>query len=203
MAEAADPIRLPGGGEVILRPLEPGDRERLRDGFARLGDDSRYQRFMAPKNALTAGELTYLTDIDHVDHEAIAAVDAATGEGVGVARYVRDEARGTVAEAAVTVVDDWQGRGLGKLLLDRLVARAEANGIEHFTASLLITNLAVRSLLEGIGEVRVVRVGDGSMDVDVALPVDRDALRLALRQAARREARLADRARPEPPESAA
>ena len=44
MAEAADPIRLPGGGEVIVRPLEPGDREGLRDGFARLGDVSRYQR---------------------------------------------------------------------------------------------------------------------------------------------------------------
>jgi GNAT superfamily N-acetyltransferase len=203
MAEEGDPIRLPGGGEVVLRPLGPGDRERLRDGFARLGGVSRYQRFMGPKKALTAGELTYFTAIDHVDHEAIAAVDAATGKGVGVARYVRDDARPTVAEAAVTVVDDWQGRGLGKLLLDRLVARAEANGIAHFTASLLITNLAVRSLLEGIGEVRVLRVGDGSMDVDVDLPVDRDALRLALRQAARREARLADRARPEPPESAA
>jgi len=193
MADEGERIRLEGGGEVLIRPVETSDRERLAAAFARLGERSRYQRFMAPKKSLTERELTYLTDVDHVAHEAIAAVDPKTGDGVGVARYIRDPERPTVAEAAVTVADEWQGRGLGKLLLDRLVERAEANGIERFSASLLIANRAVRHLLEQIGEVRVLRQGEGSMDVDVEFPVDRDALQTALRGAARRLAALVPR----------
>ncbi|HWT24976.1 MAG TPA: GNAT family N-acetyltransferase [Solirubrobacteraceae bacterium] len=191
MADGGDRIRLPGGGEVLLRALEPSDRELLATAFAGLGERSRHQRFMATKTSLTERELTYLTDVDHVDHEAIGARDAETGEGVGVARYVRDPERPATAEAAVTVVDAWQGRGLGTLLLDRLVERAEENGIERFSASFLIANRAVRHMLDEIGEVRVLRQGEGSMDVDVEFPVDRDALHAALRGAARRLAALA------------
>jgi GNAT superfamily N-acetyltransferase len=193
MADEGERIRLEGGGEVLVRPVEASDRERLSAAFARLGERSRYQRFLAPKTSLTARELTYLTNVDHVAHEAVAAVDPETGDGVGVARYIRDPERPTVAEAAVTVVDEWQGRGLGKLLLDRLVERAEANGIERFSASFLIANRAVRHLLEQVGEVRVLRQGEGSMDVDVEFPVDRDALHTALRGAARRLAALVPR----------
>jgi GNAT superfamily N-acetyltransferase len=137
---------------------------------------------------LTPSELTYLTEVDHVDHEAIGAIHPATGAGLGVARYIRLPERPTVAEAAVAVVDDWQGRGLGRLLLDRLVTRAEENGIERFRALLIATNDAVRNLLAGIGEVRVLRSGDGVMELEVELPVDRQCLRLALRGAARGDA---------------
>src|SRR3954464_1574060 len=106
MAQELKRTRLAGGGEVFVRPLEPQDRESLRDGFERLGKRSRYQRFLAPKRSLTTGGLSHLTPGDHVDHEAVVAIDAATGQGVGVARYIRDPARPDVAEAAVTVVDD-------------------------------------------------------------------------------------------------
>jgi GNAT superfamily N-acetyltransferase len=184
MAQELERTPLAGGGEVFVRPVEPHDREGLRDAFERLGKRSRYQRFLVPKRSLTAGELSYLTDVDHVDHEAVVAIDAATGQGVGVARYIRDPGRPDVAEAAVTVVDDWQGRGLGKLLLDRLVARAEANGVTRFSANLLVTNDAVRALLDGAGRLRVLRQGEGAMDVEVELPVERTTLHLALRGAA-------------------
>jgi GNAT superfamily N-acetyltransferase len=193
MAEEGDRVRLRGGEEVVLRPLEPGDRDSLRDGFRRLGDRSRYERFLAPKPDLTARELAYLTDVDHVDHEAIAAVDAATGEGVGVARYVRLREDPGLAEAAVAVVDAWQGRGLGSLLLDRLVERARVNGVARFRASMLVTNHAVQHLFARIGRVEVLRVGDGAIDADVELPVDPPALRMTLRSAARRECSLAER----------
>jgi len=186
-------IRLEHGTEVVVRPIEPRDRGRLERAFERLGDRSRYRRFLAPKKLLTPEELDYLSNVDHVDHEAIAAIDPATDEGVGVARYIRFADRPAVAEAALTVVDDWQGRGVGTLLLDRLVARAEANGVERFHASMLITNTEMRRLLEGIGEVKVLRMGAGTMDVDVELPVERSCLRVALRAAARRWASLLHR----------
>jgi GNAT superfamily N-acetyltransferase len=193
MAAEEERIRLAGGGEIVVRAVRPDDRERLLEGFERLGERSRYLRFMAPKHTLSTGELTYLTDVDHVDHEAIAALDAKTGDGVGIARYIRYPDRREVAEAAVAVVDAFQRRGIGQLLLDRLAARAAANGVTHFRATLLMTNHGVRRLFARLGAVEVLRQGDGAMEVDVELPVDPGSLHEALRSAARRDASLPER----------
>ena len=100
------------------------DRQLLLRGFERLSPESRYRRFLAAMPELSEEMVRYLTEIDHHDHEAIAALDARTGEGIGVARYVRDPQRRDAAEVAVTVIDDWQGKGVGTLLLEALGARA-------------------------------------------------------------------------------
>jgi GNAT superfamily N-acetyltransferase len=113
-------------------------------------------------------------------------------EGVGGARYLRRPEPPEPAEAAVAVAHAWQGRGLGSLLLERLVARAEANGVSHFCAALLATNHAVRRLFERVGRVTVVRQGGGTLEVDVELPLAGDAPKVALREAARRRAHLAE-----------
>ena len=107
------------------------------------------------RHELSVDELAFFTEIDHVDHEAIGALDPAAGEGVGVARYVREHARPHVAEAAVTVVDAWQHRGLGGKLLRRLCARATENRIRVFSASLLATNEAMLTLFDRLGDVTV------------------------------------------------
>ena len=82
-------------------------------------------------------------------------IDSVTREGVGVARYVRDHERPHVAEAAVTVVDAWQRRGLGGKLLKQLRARAAANGIRQFTASLFADNAVMLRLFQQLGAVTV------------------------------------------------
>jgi GNAT superfamily N-acetyltransferase len=79
--------------------------------------------------------LAYLTEVDHHDHEALVAFDDCSSEGVGVAWYVRVD--GATAEAAVTVADDWQGRGLGTALTSMLAERALEEGIDRFTAVVL------------------------------------------------------------------
>ena len=109
-------------------------------GFARLSPESRYRRFLVAMPELMEEMARYLTVIDHHDHEAIIALDDNTGEGIGVARYVRSKERPDVAEVAVTVIDDWQGRGLGTLLLEAISARARAEGIRTFSALILATN---------------------------------------------------------------
>src|SRR6516164_862224 len=91
-------------------------------------------RFLARKDRLSTAELRYFTDLDHRDHEALGALDQADGRGVGVARYIRDADDPRAAEIAVTIVDDWQGRGLGAELLTRLSDRARQAGIHRFTA---------------------------------------------------------------------
>jgi GNAT superfamily N-acetyltransferase len=98
------------------------------------------------------------------------ALDEKSGEGVGVGRYVRDPQRPDTAEVAVTVADDWQGRGLGTMLLDALSARAEDEGITRFTALMLATNSEMMDLLEQLGPVRVVDRDAGAVEVEVPNP---------------------------------
>ena len=112
------------GSAVLIRQVRSTDAPLLADGFARLSSRSRWMRFLSAKTTLSAAELRYFTDVDHHDHEAIGALSAADGRGVGIARYVRDADDPQAAEIAVTVVDDWQGRGLGTELLSRLSDRA-------------------------------------------------------------------------------
>jgi len=113
--------------------------------------------------------LRYLTDIDHRDHEAMTAPDEETGEGVGVARYVRDRERPHMAEVAVTVIDDWQARGVGTLLLEMPSGRARAKGITTFTALMLATNREMMELFEQLDPMRIVDQAIGTVEIDVSI----------------------------------
>jgi GNAT superfamily N-acetyltransferase len=178
--------KLRDGSRVDVRPVRPDDRELLREGFARLSPESRYRRFLVPVNRLSDEWLTYLTEVDHHDHEAIAALDPKTGRGVGVARFVRAKERPDAAEAAVTVADEWQGRGLGTLLLELLAARARDEGIRVFTALVLAGNDDMLDLLRRLGPTRVVDRELGTVEIEAELPAEgglspqmRELLRLA------------------------
>ena len=83
-----EPLVLADGRRLNIRPVEREDRVRLRRLFMRLSPESRYRRYLSPKPELTERELAYLVDIDHVHHEALAAVDETDGSFVAVARYV-------------------------------------------------------------------------------------------------------------------
>jgi GNAT superfamily N-acetyltransferase len=163
-------VAMRDGSRVVVRPVHPGDRALLLAGFERLGPESRYRRFLAAMTRLTGDFVTYLTDVDHHDHEALAAIDPETGDGVGVARFVRCRDRPDTAEAAVTVIDDWQGRGVGTALLDLLAERARAEGVVRFTALLLAENRRMLNLLEALGPVHVVDRQSGTVEIEAELP---------------------------------
>jgi RimJ/RimL family protein N-acetyltransferase len=132
---------------VLIRPVRSTDAPLLADGFTQLSPRSRQMRFLTSKKQLSGAELRYLTDIDHHDHEALAALNPADGRGVGIARYIRHADDPHAAEIAVTIVDDWQRRGLGAELLTRLSARARCEGIHRFTALVAEDNTAVAWML--------------------------------------------------------
>jgi RimJ/RimL family protein N-acetyltransferase len=179
---------------LVVRPIEPGDKDALAAAFERLSPESRYRRFLAPQDRLTTAQLRYLTDVDHRDHEALVAVDTGTGDGVGVARYVRDRVRPDSAEVAVAVADAWQGKGIGTELLHRLADRARQEGIERFTALVLADNDAIRHLLDELGVVRTVDQAAGCVELAVDLPAPSAGATLAawLRSAARGVLHLPD-----------
>ncbi|HZC62461.1 MAG TPA: GNAT family N-acetyltransferase [Streptosporangiaceae bacterium] len=135
------------GSRVLIRPVQSADAPLLADGFARLSASSRWMRFLTPKKELSPAELRFLTDVDHHDHEALGALDHRDGRGVGVARYVRQADDPWGADVAVTIVDEWQGRGLGTELLARLSDRAREENIRRFTALVAAENVAVGGLL--------------------------------------------------------
>jgi CRP-like cAMP-binding protein len=150
---AADlkPVRteLPDGTAVLLRPLLPADRHALDTAIHSLSRDSIRRRFFSagtPTDAL----VDYLIDIDYVDHFAWTVLEAATHEGMAVARYVRPDTA-SAAEMAFTTVDRYQGRGIGTLLLGVLGVTAVEAGVTELTALVLQDNMAMRAVFAKAG----------------------------------------------------
>ncbi len=167
-AASGKTVVLRDGSKVLVRRVQRSDAPLLADGFSRLSAESRRRRFLARKDQLSPAELRYFTDIDHHDHEALGALDHTDGRGVGVARYVRDPTDPQAAEIAVTIIDDWQGRGLGTELLARLSDRARAAGICRFTALVAADNQAMTALLRGLGA-ELVHREPGALEYEVPL----------------------------------
>jgi RimJ/RimL family protein N-acetyltransferase len=156
------------GSHVLIRPVRSTDAPLLADGFTRLSATSRWMRFLTPKKELSPAELRYFTDLDHHDHEALGALDHGNGRGVGIARYIRHAGDPYAADIAVTIVDDWQGRGLGTELLARLSDRARQEGIHRFTALVAAENVAVARLLRTMCA-RVTGRESNTLEYEIAL----------------------------------
>lgn len=153
-----------GGRRVWLRLLEPGDADLIGQFFWRLSSETIYLRFLAPIKQPSNTLLKRLVDIDHRDREALIALDE---RGiVGIARY------GTVGkshEVAVVVADDWQGQGLGRVLIRRLAHIARMRGIVSFHATMLGDNRRAQSLVRGLSPNSRMRFEAGYIEADIPL----------------------------------
>jgi GNAT superfamily N-acetyltransferase len=176
MPEQETVKELADGTKVLIRAVRPEDRVLIARGFERFGPKSRYMRFFTPKEELTDEDLRYLTEVDGNDHFALGAImQDAEGQWqpVGIARFVRLSPGSEVAEAAVAVVDDMQGKGVGRLLLRALSDAAYARGVRRFRCSVLATNDAVSKVLQDLKpKARVVRSDAGvkELEFDVLPP---------------------------------
>jgi GNAT superfamily N-acetyltransferase len=168
---------LSDGTAVTLRLVLPTDRDEFARQFGRMSPDSRYRRFFTGIHELSPEMLDYLTIVDGKNHFAVLALteslDLKEEIGAGVARFVRLADEPEVAEAAVTVVDDFQGRGVGRLLLTTLVEAAEERGVKKFRGEVLADNEPMKKLLEAAGATGR-DSGDGTLlfDVPIDAPVE-------------------------------
>ena len=189
------PVRLIDGTVIVIRPVLPEDKELFLAAFERLSPLSRYRRFLSPIPRLSPKLLSYLTEVDHGRHTAWLAVVAEPGgaAAVGVARAIRlDDPRG--AEIAVTVIDQYQGRGIGRLLLGTLVLEAAEQGVTRFVGLVLADNAPMQAVLRRVGA-RFYPEEAGTLRVELDVPAAAAHLEShpvygVLRALARGEARL-------------
>jgi len=160
-----------GGRTVYLHTLRPSDRAALLAAFERTSPQTRYRRFFAPKSALSEREVRFLTEVDGERHVALGAAwmnPQGQFEGLAVARFVRLPDDPSTAEPAIVVIDAWQGRGLGRALLERLVAAARERGIDRFACSVVAGNGPMLRLLREYPGARF-RAEDGVIHVTLDL----------------------------------
>lgn len=187
-------VALQPGLDVIIRPIRAEDRHLMTAALTQLSPEARFQRFFAPVERLSDADLTYLTEIDHEDHEALVAINPEDGGLVGVARYVctsrlgedLEEAGKTgvlkpgahrapehkEAEVAVIVGDAWQGKGVATALLQRLAKRAGEEGFEYFLALVLEDNEDATGLFRNlVVDGSEVSEGEpGTVEIRIELP---------------------------------
>lgn len=166
------PITLRDGTEMCLRPVLPGDNERTTNGPVEFSSETLYRRFQSTRIP-TKSLMTYLFEVDYVDHFVWVMTDGPDGPVVADARFVRDENDPTVAEVAFIVGDEYQGRGIGTFLMGALAVAAGYDGVQRFTARVLAENYPMRAILDHFGaEWHREDLGVVTTDIDVPDPRD-------------------------------
>jgi RimJ/RimL family protein N-acetyltransferase len=160
---------------LTFRPITPASKPLIVAAMTRLSPESIRRRFFGPRRALSELELHRLTALDGWNHYAIGACargDDWAPEGIGVARFARTSEASSTAELAITVVDAYQGRGIGRQLVSRLIDAAIVRGIRELHAIILPDNAAIIGLLQRIAPwARWRRDGDNLMAV-IPLPAE-------------------------------
>lgn len=167
-----DEIQLRDGTAAMVWPLLKSDRAKLVEEFEKLSTESRHQRFLSPVAHLSESMLRHLVDdVDGVDHVAlvlVAEVEDGVFDPLAIARMVRYDDMPDAADLAVTVRDDWQGRGVASALLDVLV-RHRPPGVTHVLTEVAVDNPASLAMLRRLGHTQVEQSGPSSYDVEVDL----------------------------------
>lgn len=159
------------GRPIFLRPVLPADRSLFASFMQKLSDRSRRLRFLVPKQQLNGNELRFLSDADQHDHVAWVAIDPSSGrdELVAEARFVKLSDQKGIAEYAITVADEFQGKGLGGKLMQILGQQARQNGIFTLRGTVAANNTAMLGFLKRRGaKIKFEAPGVVSADLPVA-----------------------------------
>ena len=159
------------GGAARVRPIVPADADALQAFHVAQSPRSTYQRFFADLPRLTARDLERFTSVDHRDR--VALVVEVAGALVAVGRYERLDAGAGVAEVALNVADDHQGRGVGSLLLEHLAAAAAEQGVTDLRAVVLADNAGMLALLAAAGWATTAPADDGMVVLEADLAARR------------------------------
>jgi GNAT superfamily N-acetyltransferase len=172
------------GQPLRMGSVLPKNKKQISDGLKLMSPESIRNRFLGIKSGFSEKELDYLTDVDGINHYALG-VEEIVGEkrGVAVIRLVRLKEDPTAAEIAITIIDTYQRRGLGSILLDLIILAAIERKISHCTFTYLRQNTAIEKLIKKKG-------------VMFPGPKDQDYVQQSLRIEAEQEEFIRSRLRP-------
>lgn len=145
-------VSLQEGTVFSVRPVTADDKPLLLSGFERMSPRSRYLRFFTPTPGLTRSQLAYLSEHDHHDHVALGILDRE--EPVAVGRFVRYDDDPESADTALTVIDEYQGRGVARTLVKILAMAARHRGVRWLHFDVLAENRAMLAVLDRFDAVR-------------------------------------------------
>lgn len=172
--------RLEDGRAICIRAVRPDDEERLREGMAQLSDRSRYLRFFTPAPTMPDHVIEKLVDVDGHCHLAWGAIlsDDPAHQAIGVVHAVRSEENSRRAEFAITVLDDFQGQGLARMLSAVLLIHCKLESIATLDAQVLLENQPAIRLLRSLGAEQCRSedsVGEYALNIAAALSTLRQA----------------------------
>lgn len=188
--------------KIIIRPVINSDKSRLVNcilyyiniiALPKISPTSLFLRFMHPIKRFSPEQLEYLSHLDYVNHFAFCVLSfdpsnpLSTTNGIAVGRYIREYDDPELAEWAVTVIDEYQGHGIGSSLLYGLSLVALQNGIKKFGAVVHPTNAKILNGLKKLNAVKTVRHGSAYYIFDLPVPesfVKYDQLRECFKSAA-------------------
>ena len=145
-------VTLKNGTRAFLRPLKLTDEAMLRAMFYQLSSESVHYRFFRILKSMPHEQLQEFLKVDYESDMAFVMLTDNTedAELVGIAHY-RNNPRTNFADAAFLVRDDWQGRGIGTVLIKALTDAARQHGIGGFTADVLAENIGMLRVFQKIG----------------------------------------------------
>lgn len=141
---------LKDGARISLRTVGSCDRKCILDRFTQLSARSRYSRYHTSMNRLPEGYLDSLANADNLNNVVVIAhlIEQGADKGVGLGRYVRLMDNDRMAEFSITVIDEYQHRGLGANLLHYLVEHARHNNVSILRGYVLSSNEPMIRLLK-------------------------------------------------------
>ncbi|MEH0846016.1 GNAT family N-acetyltransferase [Micromonospora sp. CPCC 205711] len=142
-------VLLSDGSAVQLRPIRPQDAPEIVAMHSRFSERTRYLRYFSPYPRIPDRDLQRFVNVDHRDREAFVVL--AGDRIVAVGRYERLGPDSPEAEVAFVVEDDYQGRGIGSVLLEHLADAARRYGLVHFVAEVLPSNGAMLRVFSDFG----------------------------------------------------
>jgi len=162
--ELVEEVNARDGTRVTLRPIRPEDADLEQEFVESLSSETMRFRFMSALRSLTPAMLARFTQIDYDREMALIALVEASGKEreVGVCRYVTLP-DGKTCEYAIALADDWQGKGLGRTMMGRLIEVARSRGLETMEGHVLSTNEPMLRLCAKLGFVSTPEDDDPQM----------------------------------------
>jgi RimJ/RimL family protein N-acetyltransferase len=162
-------VKLLDGTLVTVRPIRPDDAPRLQALFGQLSPSTIYMRFLGYRKELADEQAARLANVDYQKHMALVATRNRE-DIVAVARYgVTRPNEPDHAEVAIVVEDQYQGRGLGALLLRWLLAYARTHDIRTIHATVHPNNTQILRFIEHSGLPAEKKLEGGAWEIQVKL----------------------------------